>query len=332
MQGGAVEDIRVGFDPFFGGGVFVEVCDLIEFQDVDDAPESGDSACDRGAFGVAVESDLGDFPEERDREDTSGIRGDIGPFDEFELGEFPDKRLRGVQGCSGGDRRVGFGFRSDSFPSVGKGVCRIAPVGTFFDPSLDGFDFFGVWLSGVFGGHLRFIETEDTSEDEGLGGFAGDECWTGVSAGDHGGQGEQFEVRLGSVVAMASDAVFGQDGLDPIGIGVWIWGWQSLGGYRISRWILGVGFVGEDQGQEGQEQAEGYRLRNPRWVHGWGGSSRHRFSGLRWVGDCLLSIGTILTEDGCHIRPLDAILSGFGPHYFVTPSFGIGDFARCHDL
>ena len=43
---------------------------------------------------------------------------------------------------------------------------------------------------------------------------------------------------------MASDAVFGQDGLDPIGIGVWIWGWQSLGGYRISRWILGVGFVG----------------------------------------------------------------------------------------
>jgi hypothetical protein len=45
-----------------------------------------------------------------------------------------------------------------------------------------------------------------------------------------------------------------------------------------------------------------------------------------------MSIGTILTEDGCHIRPLDAILSGFGPHYFVTPSFGIGDFSRWHDL
>lgn len=178
MQGGAVEDIGVGFDLFSGGGVFVEVCDLIEFQDMDDAAESGDTACDRGAFGVAVESDLGDFPEEWDREDTSGIRGDIGPFDEFELGEFPDKRLLGVQGCSGGDRRVGFGDRGDSFPSLGKGVGRIAPVGTLFDPSFDGFDFFGGWLWGVFGGHLRFIETEGASQDEGLGGFAWDECWT----------------------------------------------------------------------------------------------------------------------------------------------------------
>ena len=63
---------------------------------------------------------------------------------------------------------------------------------------------------------------------------------------------------------MASDAVFSQDGLDPIGIGVWVLGWQGLGGPWIFRWILGVGFVAEDQGQEGQEQAEGYRLGNPR--------------------------------------------------------------------
>jgi len=142
-------------------------------------------------------------------------------------------------------------------------------VGTLFDPTLDGFDFFGCWLRGVLWGHLRFIETEDTSQDEGFGGFAGDECWTGVSAFDHEGQGEQFEVRLGSVVAMASDAVFFQDGLDPIGIGVWVWGWRDLVGDWISRWILGIGFFAEDQCQEdrcqeGQEQAEGYRLRNPR--------------------------------------------------------------------
>ena len=63
---------------------------------------------------------------------------------------------------------------------------------------------------------------------------------------------------------MASDAVFSQDGLDPVGIGVWILGWQGLGGPRIFGWILGVGFVAEDQGQECQEQAEGDRLRNPR--------------------------------------------------------------------
>ncbi len=63
---------------------------------------------------------------------------------------------------------------------------------------------------------------------------------------------------------MASDAVLGQDGLDLVGIGVWIWGWRGLGGFRISSWILGVGFVAEDHGQECQEQAEGDRLRNPR--------------------------------------------------------------------
>jgi len=63
---------------------------------------------------------------------------------------------------------------------------------------------------------------------------------------------------------MASDAVLGQDGLDLVGIGVWIWGWRGLGGFWISSWILGVGFVAEDQGQECQEQAEGDRLRNPR--------------------------------------------------------------------
>lgn len=45
-----------------------------------------------------------------------------------------------------------------------------------------------------------------------------------------------------------------------------------------------------------------------------------------------MSIVTILTEDGCHIRPMDAILIGFGPHYFDTPSFETGDFARWHDL
>jgi hypothetical protein len=45
-------------------------------------------------------------------------------------------------------------------------------------------------LSGVFGGHLRFIETEDASQDQGLGGFAWDQCGSGVSACDHGGQGE----------------------------------------------------------------------------------------------------------------------------------------------
>ena len=59
---------------------------------MDDASESRDSACDRGAFSVAIQSDLGDFPEEPDREDTGGIRGGIGPFDEFELGEFSNKR------------------------------------------------------------------------------------------------------------------------------------------------------------------------------------------------------------------------------------------------
>ena len=67
---------------------------------------------------------------------------------------------------------------------------------------------------------------------------------------------------------MASDAVIGQDGLDLVGIGVWIWGWRGFGGFWISSWILGVGFLAEDQDQdqdqERREQAEGDRLRNPR--------------------------------------------------------------------
>ena len=57
-----------------------------------DGHDYAQAAIDRGAVGVAIQSDLGDFPEERDREDTGGIRGGIGPFDEFELGEFSNKR------------------------------------------------------------------------------------------------------------------------------------------------------------------------------------------------------------------------------------------------
>ncbi len=65
---------------------------------------------------------------------------------------------------------------------------------------------------------------------------------------------------------MASDTVFGQDRLDLVGIGVWIWGWRGFGGFWISSWILGVGFLAEDQDQdqERREQAEGDRVRNPR--------------------------------------------------------------------
>jgi hypothetical protein len=86
------------------------------------------------------------------------------------------------------------GIGGDTEPFISKRVSRIRAEGTLGNPTLYLFDLSRGGLRGIFGGHFWFVDTQETSQDEGLLGLTGDQGWSCVPAGSYRCKRMQFEV------------------------------------------------------------------------------------------------------------------------------------------